>query len=225
MARQTPYTRLDYTRLSSVQRLTQMCIRAVMGLLVRMQVEGQDRLLRSGPLLAASNHLHLLDFPLLMTLAPRPVVCLISVYWKTVPLLGWLLTHVGNVIYVKRKQGTARALVDCLRVLRAGGIVGITPEGGISQSRSLTDAYAGIAYLATRGSAPVLPVVIYGQERAVSCWKRLRRAPVTVRIGPPIVLPAGKTRKDELRIHTDDIMATLARLLPPEYRGQYAAGK
>jgi 1-acyl-sn-glycerol-3-phosphate acyltransferase len=82
----------------------------------------------------------------------------------------------------------------------------------------------GAAYLAIKAGVPVVPVTITGSEfrRIENNLKKLRRTPVTVTVGKPFVLPQESRRQDALRKGTRLIMETLARQLPPEYRGVYA---
>ena len=52
--------------------------------------------------------------------------------------------------------------------------------------------------------------------------KKLRRAPVTLKVGKPFVLPQQSRDRDALQEGTRLIMESLARQLPPAYRGVYA---
>ena len=51
--------------------------------------------------------------------------------------------------------------------------------------------------------------------------KRLRRAPVTLRIGEAFRLSQQADRREMIREGTRQIMETLAILLPETYRGSY----
>ena len=60
-------------------------------------------------------------------------------------------------------------------------------------------------------------------DTPVSLLERLRRPAVTCRIGPPFRLASnGRAKGARLDELTDEIMTTLAAMLPPEYRGVYA---
>jgi 1-acyl-sn-glycerol-3-phosphate acyltransferase len=78
-----------------------------------------------------------------------------------------------------------------------------------------------VAVVATLAPAPIVPAAAHGQERAVESWRRLRRVPVRVRVGPPVHLPAGTHSRERLQAYTDELMSTIAAMLPPEYRGVY----
>jgi 1-acyl-sn-glycerol-3-phosphate acyltransferase len=105
-------------------------------------------------------------------------------------------------------------------VLAAGGIVAVAPEGRRSKSGGLQRGRNGVARLAVRTGAPVVPVAIWGQEHAFRSWRRLRRAPVDVRFGAPPSLRSLEASAPT--VVTTRIMVEIARLLPPEYRGAYA---
>jgi 1-acyl-sn-glycerol-3-phosphate acyltransferase len=106
-------------------------------------------------------------------------------------------------------------------VLRAGGIVGVAPEGKLSRTGGLIKGHSGIAYLSGQSGASVIPVATFGQERAGRSWLRLSRVHVTVRVGEPIAPPGWPAKAAVLERHTDTIMRALARLLPSAYRGIY----
>jgi 1-acyl-sn-glycerol-3-phosphate acyltransferase len=76
--------------------------------------------------------------------------------------------------------------------------------------------------LATQIDVPVVPVVAWGQERWRERGKRRERIPIHVRAAAPLRFPQGVPSPGTLHRYTDQIMAQLAALLPPEYRGVYA---
>ncbi len=221
------YAALDYSRWSFHQRLFQKAFSAVIRVLARVHVEGFEKIPSTDAFVAASNHLHLFDIILYFSIAPRRTIPFVTNRFQTTPFFGWFLTRVGQVIFVTsrkteatRHKSNRKAIAQGLRVLRSGGILGLTPEGGRSV-HGLSSGLPGIAYMANRAPAPILTMAIYGEERAWDYWKRLRRVPVHIRFGPLIELPARKMKIGELQEFTDRIMAEVARLLPPEYQGAY----
>lgn len=216
------YASLDYSRWTPLQRFLQRLLRLIVRLTMRVRVEGLERFPPEGPLIVAPNHIHLFDVPLLFCYLPRRTVVFVADKWQRVPVVNWLLEYVGNGIWVRRGEPDRKALTAALQVLRAGGVLGLAPEGTRSRTGGLQPGKTGIAYLATRAPAPILPVALFGQEKAVQCWRRLRRPEVTVRFGELIHLPPGKHKTSQLEAYTEEVMIALARLLPPEYRGVYA---
>ena len=202
-----------------------VCSPLLIPLVARVDIKGEENIPRSGPLIVASNHVNWLDFPFLfgmlgeafVPLSGRPAF-IVAHRWKN--LFHLYFRQIGLPVYLRRGQGDMDTLHRLLAVLRAGGLVSIAPEGTFNRG-GLIRAKAGVARLATRAPAPVLPIVMYGQDRTLQSWKRLRRVPVHIRIAPPIHLPAGDGSQAHLQRQADTVMEAMARMLPPEYRGVY----
>jgi 1-acyl-sn-glycerol-3-phosphate acyltransferase len=200
------------------QRLARRVLVVVLRCLVRLEVEGLENIPASGPFILAANHLHVLDPAIGLLLVPRRVFGIVKDRWRRPPF-GWLLAAMGDVLYVG--GSSPHAMRDAARVLRDGDVVAILPEGTRSRTGALGPGRPGVASLARRGGVPIVPAAACGQERAARWWRRLRRVPVQVRIGPPIELPSGRAARDRLQADTDEVMRAIARLLPPDYRGVY----
>lgn len=95
----------------------------------------------------------------------------------------------------------------------------------MSVTGALERARHGVAYLALRSSAPVLPVALTGTELIPGALTRLQRAPVTLTVGqvyhPPPRTQDPALRRVQVEEVTEAIMLRIAALLPPEYRGEY----
>lgn len=131
----------------------------------RVRVLGRGFVPRTGPVLLAANHTGWLDGPLLLGVAPRPVHLLAKRSLFTGPG-AWVLPAVGQVPIVY--EGPDRsALRTALGLLADGRAVGLFPEahrgrGDFSRFRD------GVAYLAARSGAPIVPVAILGTRRSGS---------------------------------------------------------
>ncbi|HEY0117957.1 MAG TPA: lysophospholipid acyltransferase family protein [Cellulomonas sp.] len=122
------------------------------------QVVGRERVPADGPVVLAANHVTLVDGPLLIGIAPRPLHILTKqeLYGGPVgTVLGW-----AGQIPVDRANGRA-ALQSALGVLRRGGAIGIFPEGNRGRG-AVEDVRAGAAWLAVHGAAPLVPVAMLG---------------------------------------------------------------
>ncbi len=120
---------------------------------------GDEHVQRQGPHIIASNHIGLLDGPLLAAFAPRPVHALTKKEMFK-GHTGLALRAVGQ-IPLSRYEVDLSAIKDCLRVLRDGGVVAIYPEG-TRGSGEFTRLNNGVAYLALVTGAPVVPLAIFG---------------------------------------------------------------
>jgi 1-acyl-sn-glycerol-3-phosphate acyltransferase len=140
------------------------------------------------------------------------------------PLLGGYIRRVG-AFPVRRGERDRESLRISERLLSEGNVVGIFPEGHRSEQHSLIEAHPGVALIALRADAPVIPVAIWGSERALHGWRYLWRRPtVTVRYGPALHLKSAGSRRTtaDVKQATDQIMGAIAAMLPPYYRGVYA---
>jgi 1-acyl-sn-glycerol-3-phosphate acyltransferase len=206
-----------------IYRFLQRVIWIVVRAITRPDVTGVERVPPSGPLVVSCNHLHALDIPAVGLVIPRWQAVFAADKWRG-KLGGWILERGTRVIYVARGEADREAMNQALAVLRAGGTLAVAPEGTRSRTGGLQPGRDGAVYLASRTGATILPVVAWGQEHAFEAWRHLKRPQIHVRIGEPIRLPPGaeRARAAELHRYTDDLMLTLARMLPEQYRGVYA---
>ena len=211
------------TSWSLLQRTIRRFGRTFIRLLAHVDLEGEENLTATGPAVLIYNHLHIVDGLLLLTLLPRPAVFLVADGWRRWPIVSWMLKNAYGAIYIRRGQGDLDAIERGSAVLRAGGIVTIAPEGAISYTGGLTQGHSGLAHVAMRSGAPLVPFAMYGQQDGFRRWFRLQRVPIHVRIGSPIAPPP--PRSDQLRIdeYTQSSMVALARMMPEEFRGVYRA--
>ena len=114
-----------------------------------------------GGVIFASNHVGVIDGPLLAIFAPRPVHVLTKVEMFK-GLLGTFLLASGQVPLDRFRTDPA-AVKSCLRALRDGRTVGIYPEGSRG-SGELERFHRGAAYLALVTGAPVVPVITLGSR-------------------------------------------------------------
>ncbi|HET8643906.1 MAG TPA: lysophospholipid acyltransferase family protein, partial [Vicinamibacteria bacterium] len=215
------YARIDFSRWTPFQRLANALVTAAVRCVADVRVEGAERVPASGPVLIAANHISMWDAPVLLSTAGRRTVIFAAEELRRFPWLHWTLHKIWDAIYLRRGEGDTEAVENALGVLRAGGVLGLSPEG-IRSPEGLRRGLTGVAHLAARSGAPVLPVVLYGQEKIPARLRRLRRTQVTVRIGQPLRPPGREATAQALRAATEEVMVELARLLPPEYRGVYA---
>lgn len=165
----------------------------------RLDVRGLEHLPPSGPLLVAGNHVSLLDGPLVAVSVPRDVRMLAK-HELYVGALGRFLHAMGQVP-VDRGQPDRRALRAALAILADGGVVGVFPEGerGSGEFERVRD---GVAYLALRSGAPIVPVACVGTAAALPLGHRLPRlgTRISVVFGRPVTVRAPVTPRSRREI-------------------------
>ena len=190
----------------------------------RWEVEGREAVPPMGPLIVVSNHLANADSPMLAASVPRKMHFMAKRTLFSNPVASSLLKKVG-VHPVDRDGADLRALWWSLKALSRDEPIVLFPEGTRSRGGGMTRGHPGVAYLAIKSQAPILPVAITGTEAIEGYWRiAFPLCHIKVRIGEPFSLPVleGRPSKPVLEHMADMIMYRIADLLPQEYRGYYA---
>jgi 1-acyl-sn-glycerol-3-phosphate acyltransferase len=177
-----------------------------------------------GPLLVVSNHLSNIDPFLFGGYAPGALYCITKRELFSNPISSWIMGGC-NCFPVDRGTADRQAVRRALDVLAHRGRLLIFLEGTRSATPGMRRAEAGVGFLARRSGASILPVAIWGTEAALGRGRRLpKRVPIRMRYGPVFSIPerASGERRDDQAI-ADLIGTRIAALLPPDYRGVYAA--
>jgi 1-acyl-sn-glycerol-3-phosphate acyltransferase len=199
----------------------------------RIAVEGAiDEIPREGPVIIAANHASNFDAVVLGSwLIPkigRRFQWLGKKELFAWPIIGWTAAH-GGVHPVDRGGADVEAYRLAKRILDEGHVLFVFPEGTRSPDGSLQEGRDGVASLALRTGAPIVPVGIAGSDRV---WPRGQKLPhpggrVTVRIGSPFrladELPPEVEKQAAKSLATTLIMRRIAALLPERQRGVYAS--
>ena len=191
-------------------------------LMYRLEVIGIDRVPPAGPLVVVVNHSNFFDGPVLFGSLPRRVSFLIKAEAVTGPL-GWLLRNVGQYA-IHREIPDRKALLTALSQLKAGGAIGIFPEGTRGDG-TVQNISGGAGWLAARAGATVLPVAVRGTARPAHSSRRLRPR-VRVLVGEPFPVPvgAGRTAVDAATVLIRERLSALVSQLDGSLSVRSAAG-
>ncbi len=174
--------------------------------LFRTKVYGTQNV-PDGPVIFAGNHISYADPMILWASASRPVHFMAkSTLWEN-PVLAWGLSRLW-AFPVDRDKPDRTAIHIAETLLKRGDTVGIFPEGTRNLSGT-ADAQQGVAFIALRAGAPIVPVAIVGTEKIRPRGVRTIRFPqVKIAFGQPIV-PADfseGTRKEQMAMITSAVM-------------------
>lgn len=216
-----PYRHTDY---ATVRLAMRFLLRAVAWrILVRIEsVAGLENIPPTGAAIICINHIALVDPIVVLGVVPRVIVPLAKIEVYSYPIVG-ILPRMYGVIPVRRGEFDRRALDMAQEVLRAGEIVLVAPEG--TRSAAMQRGKEGLAFLATRTQAPIIPVGVDGTVGYPSISpRRWRQGGARITIGTPFrYRPSqGRMTRERLRLMTDEAMYRVAELLPPSRRGVYS---
>jgi 1-acyl-sn-glycerol-3-phosphate acyltransferase len=203
-------------------------------LLFRPWAEGTEYVPLTGPAILASNHLSFSDHFFAPLPLPRKVVFLAKSEYFTGRGLKGLFSRaffsgIGQ-IPVDRSGGeaSARALTTGLRVLAAGHLLGIYPEGTRTPDGRLFRGKTGVARLALEARVPVIPCAMVGGFEFQPPGKIMPQFRIRpgVRFGKPLDFSRYYGLESDrlvLRAVTDEIIYDIMKLSGQEYVDEYAA--
>ncbi|MCR4784026.1 MAG: 1-acyl-sn-glycerol-3-phosphate acyltransferase [bacterium] len=158
-------------------------------LLYGIDVEGLENIPPEGGCLVASNHVSLLDPPLVAAVIKnRQVHFIAKKELFEIPIMGRIIASFGCV-FVDRAAKDGKSVNQAIDLLKNGRLVGIFPEGTRSKTGKLQRGRLGTAVMALKTGAPVIPACVFntfeiGHRHGLPCGRRLG-----VRFGKAIEVP------------------------------------
>jgi 1-acyl-sn-glycerol-3-phosphate acyltransferase len=194
----------------------------VVFVLTNAKVSGLENFPKHGPALITINHLGDADAVLLAASIPATIDGMGKIELYEDWLAGPVLRAYG-VIWVHRGRPDRKAVRAALEGLSQGRFIALAPEGRQSVVGGLEEGTEGAAFLAMKSGAAIVPVAMTGteNENVYGHMKKWKRAKVTLTVGKPFHLKENQDRQLMLKEGTEQIMESLAELLPEEYRGKY----
>jgi 1-acyl-sn-glycerol-3-phosphate acyltransferase len=162
----------------------------------------------TGAVILAPNHFSFLDHFFLAAFLRRKVQFMAKSQLFKRPL-QFVYSH-GGVFPVRRGHRDEEAFITARAVLDRGGVVAMYCEGGRSRTGRVSDqAKRGIGRLALETGAPIVPVAIFGTQRARN-WKRFQFPKVTVQYSEPLRFEAveNATREQQQAV-ADEVLAAI----------------
>ncbi len=178
------------------------CLRKLLFSLVKPSCQGFEKIPASGPVILAGNHPNSLDGLVVGLLSPRPVRFLVAGELFRVPLVGTFLAWLGSLPVERRTgQGNGRVFRAAEEALARGELVALFPEGHIDYGKELLEFKQGVALLALKTGAPVVPFGLAGTEQAYPEGAvTVRAGRVVMAVGDPRTFPAESGRISSARL-------------------------
>ena len=162
-----------------------------------LRIEGRENLRGiEGPVLFASNHHLGLDNPLIIKSIPpgwrrRMAIAGAAELWRN-PVWWTLNPLLGNAFPLAREGAVRPSLENMGRIMDTGWSVLIYPEGELTVGGPIKPFMPGTGLVAVEGRIPVVPLRLrIDRMGSPARFPILRRGRVEVRLGEPLVFPAG----------------------------------
>jgi 1-acyl-sn-glycerol-3-phosphate acyltransferase len=225
MTRTKTPRRADGSYSNAWRNVSKIILRPGIRMMMRLDWHGQEHFPRDGAMLLAANHLSYMDIfaiSLFADSAHRYPVFLAKSSLFDIPVIGAIITRLGQLPVYRGQTDAALVLREAELVARSGACVIFYPEATVTRDPEKWPMVSktGIARLALETGAPVVPVAHWGAERILPYGsflpRFLPRKTVRVLAGPPVDLSefAGQPLNSQvLRAATDKIMKDVTVLL------------
>jgi 1-acyl-sn-glycerol-3-phosphate acyltransferase len=159
----------------------------------RPEITGTGHVPGHGAVILAANHVSFADEVFTPLAARRQIAYFAKAEYFTAPglrgrAMAAFFRGMGHVPVARADTRSAAASIEVgIEVLDAGGALGIFPEGTRSPDGRLYKFRTGVARLALRTGAPVVPVGLVGTRDVLRPdSRRWHRKPVGVHFGAPL---------------------------------------
>ena len=192
--------------------------------LTNATVYGEENVPLSGRTMLMMNHISLVDPVAAMgAVTKRFVIPMSKIENMDKPFLAPFINWWG-AYYINRDGVDRKALLNSIELIKSGQLVLIAPEG--TRQDALTRPKDGLAYVATKADAVIVPIAISGAKGWMDALKKFRRAKVSVTFGKPFRFKANegeRVPRETLSAMSEEAMYQLAITIPdPELRGEYS---
>ena len=192
---------------------------------------GAENIPKTGRVIVANNHLSyfdVLNFAHFLYKNGRAPRFLGKIAVFRVPIIGRILLAAGQVPVERETPNAGKAVDHAKRLLEAGHLLGVYPEGTLSRDLGHWPMVAktGLARLALTTNTPVIPVAQWGSQVLMPTYsKRIKifpRTQITIVAGKPVDLSPWHGKGDDpqaLIEATAKVMREITTLLE-EIRGE-----
>ena len=181
----------------------------------RVRSVGGENVPRKGAVIVAPLHVSHLD--------PEAVACGTNRRMRFMAkeelfhkkLFGWFIRSLG-AFPVKRGEGDTESIRKAIQLLNEGEAVLIFPEGTRGNGEEVQPVSPGIAMIAKRTGAPIMPVGVIGTHKS---WprgqKKIKRAKILVAYGKPFTyeeIASEPNERENRKIFAEELRKRIAQL-------------
>jgi 1-acyl-sn-glycerol-3-phosphate acyltransferase len=131
----------------------------------RVDKEGLERIPAEGPCVIVCNHVSFVDAIVIAACVRRPIRFVMDHRIFRMPLLNFVFRTMRTIPIAPAKEDAAmkeRAFAEAAAALRAGEVVGIFPEGKLTDTGELNPFRPGLQRILEHAPAPVVPMALRG---------------------------------------------------------------
>jgi hypothetical protein len=131
----------------------------------RVRPEGLDHVPEEGPCIIVCNHVSYVDAIVIAACIRRPIRFVMDYRIFRFPLLSWLFRTMRAIPIAPARDDPAlkaAAFAEVRRALEAGEVVGIFPEGKLTESGELNPFRPGVEQIVQVTPVPVVPMALRG---------------------------------------------------------------
>lgn len=190
-----------------------------------VRVTGLENVPDGGPAIIMMNHISMIDPVLCMgAVTNRFVIPMSKVENLRNPLIGPFIFWWG-AYSIKRGEIDRKALVNSIELIKSGQLILIAPEG-TRHPEGLAEAKDGLAFVATKANAVIIPTALSGAAEWVHKLTHFQRPHIQINFGRPFRFKTeGQSRlpREALATMSHEAMYQLALAVKDETkRGFYS---
>jgi len=204
------------TRQTVFYRFLRVLVRLVNRVMFRVTTEGRPYVPESGAVIIAPVHRSLIDFLVASEVTRRKLHYMAKDSLWNSGALARILPVVG-AFPVHRESADREALRRAQAVLEAGEVLILFPEGERRRGPVVSDLHEGVAFLAARTGATVIPVGIGGSASVMPKGSKLPRPrKIHLAVGPALPpverTSSGRVPRSQIHQMTDTLTVSLQDL-------------
>ncbi len=176
---------------------------------------GEENIPKTGPVIFAPNHVSNLDPPAVACGTNKRQLAFMAKEELFKGLFGKIIASLG-AFPVHRGESDTESIRKTLALLQEGRAVLVFPEGTRGDGKQLGPINRGVAMLAKRSGAQVLPVGVIGTHIVSPRGRKgLKRSRITIAYGEPFTyeqLASAATEKQNRDLFAKELESRLIRL-------------